>query len=115
MECELPAFYVHSEPVARKRHKCCECGSPIEKGEKHFVCTGKWNGEAPTTRRQHLLCMEACMFIRDEFNDGECIGFGDLYDSFGQMRRDYDPKHEKWRKLFRMMVKIRRRSKKGKE
>lgn len=84
MNCELPIFYDHAEPVARKRHRCEECSAPILKGEKHFKGCGKWDFGA-ATYRQHLLCMEACMMIRDRFNDGECVGFGCLKEEFSEL------------------------------
>ena len=81
-ECMIPEFYAYSEPVARKQHQCCECHAPILPGEKHFHYRGKWDGHLETGR-QHLVCMEACMLIRDHLNDGECIGFGQLNDFLG--------------------------------
>lgn len=83
--CTIPEFYSYTEPVARKRHACCECSAPILPGEKYFRAAGSWEGEFGT-HCQHLLCMEAAMFIRDHFNDGECIGFGTLQESFSEMR-----------------------------
>lgn len=82
--CELPSVYDHTEPVARKRHKCCECSAPILKGEKHFHAWGVWDGRR-STHRQHIVCMEACMMIRDRFNDGECVGFGCLKEEFSEL------------------------------
>lgn len=114
MECELPAFYTHSDPVARKQHQCCECSAPIEVGEKHFAYRGKWNGDIQTGR-QHHLCMEACMLVRDVFNDHECIGFGGLFDYYHEYRRDLAD-HPRFRELARMVVRIRvreRRNRKG--
>lgn len=110
-ECELPAFYSHAEPVAKKQHRCCECSAPILKGEKHFKCTGKWDGGLQTFR-QHLVCMEACMMIRDEFNDGECIGFGDLVEAFGDRKGDCDKKHPTMKKMRHLMavIKVRERN-----
>lgn len=81
-ECVIPEFYSYSEPVARKQHVCCECYAPILPGEKHFAYRGKWDGDLQTGR-QHLLCMEACMFVRDKLNDNECIGFGKLNEFIG--------------------------------
>lgn len=84
--CDIqPDFYSWAEPVARKEHKCCECGTPIIKGEKHFSATGKWDFGIETYR-QHLDCCSACMFVRDQFNDGECIGFGELLEFFCDSR-----------------------------
>jgi hypothetical protein len=106
MICDLfPSVYRWEEPVARKRHVCVECDAPIVRGEKHFKCFGVWEGDAQT-HRQHLLCMEACMMIRDEFEDGECIGFGELMEWFGEMRREYDRDDERWQRLRSLMARI---------
>jgi len=108
IDCDLPEFYSHSEPVAAKEHRCCECAAPILKGEKHFFCTGKWFGEVQSYR-QHLDCCEACMLIRDKFNGDECIGFGALKEEFEELRSDnwYPERyHEPWKKLRSLMAKI---------
>lgn len=112
MECEIASFYTHEEPVARKEHRCCECRSPINKGERHFRCTGKWGGKIQTFR-QHLLCMEACMFVRDHLSD-ECIPFGELEEFIGEFRRDIreSPRGSDCHKLRQMMARIHRRERK---
>lgn len=110
MECELPAFYATEEVCAAKVHKCCECIAPIEVGEKHLICTGKWDGTIDRYR-QHLLCAQACMMVRDEFND-DCIGFGQLFEwggseAYGWMK---DSKTEgRVKDLRNMIAKIIRR------
>ncbi len=111
MHCdtESPKFYSHSEPVARKRHRCDECNAPIEIGERHFRYVGKW--DEIMQGRQHLLCMEACMLIRDEFQGGECIPFGGLKDIFFEMRLDWMASPN-WKKLRRMMTRIKWRERK---
>ena len=105
MECELPRFYDWSEPVAKKKHRCCECNAPIVKGEKHFRATGKWQWGVET-HRQHLVCLEACMLIRDELNGGECIGFGCLKEEFGEIRQEIDRDKEPMKKLRQLMAVI---------
>ncbi len=88
--CEMAEFSTHSEPVARKKHQCCECRAPIEKGEKHFLLTGKWDFGMDSFR-QHFACMEACMLIRDNdsiYGGGECIPFGGLKDHVWEFRLD---------------------------
>ncbi len=111
MECELPAFYNWSEPVARKEHKCCECSAPILKGEKHFVATGKWDSGLESFR-QHLLCAEACMFIRDNLNQGECICFGGLDEWHDEMRRHCDRTDPPWKEFRSKLAAIKRRERK---
>jgi hypothetical protein len=109
IDCDVPVFYRHSEPVAAKEHKCCECRAPILKGEKHFMCVGKWEGP-PERFRQHLLCMEACMLIRDNFG-GDCIAFGGLKEEFHEIRTDgWYPERDRykpaWKRLRSLMAKI---------
>lgn len=110
-----PDFYSWREPVARKRHQCIECTATIEIGEKHFHATGKWDGTV-SSQRQHVLCMEACMLVRDEL-EGECICFGALKEWYYEIRRESQyfqgEKKSAWRKLLRLMAKIRVRERKA--
>jgi hypothetical protein len=115
-ECALPDFYDMAEPVARKSHRCCECSAPILKGEKHFHGWGKWEGVI-SSYRQHLACMEACMLIRDKFNGGECIGFGDLKEAFSEFRpemRGDQKRKEPWKQLRDLIARILWRERGGK-
>lgn len=117
MECDIrPEFYQWCEPVARKVHKCVECYVPINIGEKHFKSWGKWDGDF-IVNRQHLLCCQACEFIRDEIEDGECIGFGELFEFVCEYRIDLDEnKHKQpWKELRSMIAKIKWRKRKYKQ
>jgi hypothetical protein len=111
MICEdQPDFYKHREPVARREHRCCECSAPILVGERHFYASGMWHGKVDSFR-QHLICMEACMLIRDEFAGGDCIGFGSLKEEFNEMREDnWHAERDRfklaWRRLRGLMAKI---------
>lgn len=98
-------FYSHSEVKARKRHPCVECLAPIEPGEVHFRYTGKWDGVI-SSGRQHLLCMEACMHIRDKLNGGECICFGALKDWMHEYRLDLDRHNEAVKQIRSMLARI---------
>lgn len=115
LTCDVfPEFYTHSEPVARKRHVCCECSAPIEKGERHFHYRGKWDG-VMGGGRQHLLCMRACMFIRDNLNGYECIPFGALrewWSEFGRWNKpgERSPKILELRTMLAEIIKRERRS-----
>lgn len=111
-DCDISAdFFSWSEPVARKKHGCCECSAPILKGEKHYHGRGKWDGRIDDCR-QHFLCMEACMLVRDKINL-DCIPFGSLMEWYGEYRNDIRDQ-EAGRQLMRMMVKIRRREREAK-
>lgn len=92
--CEWPEFYHETYPKARKSYRCVECAAPIEVGEVHLKYRGKWDGVVGGGR-QHMLCRELCKFIRDEFQDGECIGFGQLFENecdYGFTCTDYGRK-----------------------
>lgn len=54
-----PRFISESYPVARKKHKCCECGRSIPKGEKYEYVRGCWDGYFSTYR----TCLD-CESIR---------------------------------------------------
>ncbi len=83
----FPDFYACDDVVARKEHACCECDAKILVGEKHYKATGKWEGVV-STYRQHTTCGDACMLIRDEFEGGECISFGGLFEWYGEFKED---------------------------
>ena len=57
-----PEFFAESFPVARKGHKCCECGEEINPGQKYSKETGKWEGEF----RTYKTCMP-CYRIRERY------------------------------------------------
>lgn len=114
-DCELPQYYVCKEPVARKVHHCCECSAPIDTGEKHLRVNACWVG-LPGTFRQHLLCAEACEFVRDSgLNDDECLPYGGLWEYWAETRNEWFPvpQQEARRKLWRFMLRISRRERKA--
>jgi hypothetical protein len=57
---DSPDFYSEKLVTARKPHKCCECGKEIAKGEKHWLCRGKWDGEI-SVHRQCTICREIAL------------------------------------------------------
>lgn len=60
--CNLPEFSNRATPVARKDHKCGECGGMIPRGRRYVSYTGRWDGEV-ATYRFHRTCWqirEAC-------------------------------------------------------
>lgn len=100
--CEWPDFYTTKWPIAKKEHKCCECYAPIKVGERYGNFTGKWPGDKIRTHKQHLICEMACRFIRDKIQDGECIGFGELWEIWDE----YKAKHngDERQKNYRSIV-----------
>jgi hypothetical protein len=89
-DCEISEFYSESWHVARKEHKCCECGTTIKIKEKYLSCTGKWDGRV-STFKQHSDCLEACVGVRN-FQDGFCVPFGELFEWYGCVRKKDLPK-----------------------
>lgn len=113
-DCEIPEFWNAGEVVARKEHRCCECQAPIQKGERHTVCSGKWDGEV-SSYRQHTLCALACEFFRDHFAE-ECLSMGELKDYYREWWGDhYAPEYPRWKREIKtatirnMMAQILRR------
>ena len=72
MDCycdyEQPSFYDKHKPVARKEHRCCECGRVIRKGEEYERVTGMWDGYIDTFK----TC-QYCVSLRDAFNEMKCF------------------------------------------
>lgn len=55
--CNLPEFGTQATPVARKEHRCTDCGGTIPLGRRYVSYTGRWNGEV-ATYRFHITCWE---------------------------------------------------------
>lgn len=51
-------FFSRKEVIGRKAHRCEQCSQAIEKGESHFYCAGKIDGDF-STYREHADCMNA--------------------------------------------------------
>ena len=73
-----------TDPVARKAHKCHECGRAIEPGERYHVDRFAWEGKI----KNHKTCAH-CMVARGWLQD-ECGGY-----LFGGVEEDIrDHAHE---------------------
>lgn len=64
MECycdgERPSVYHATRPIARKAHRCHECGATIHPGERYERAAGLWDG-----RWDHYRTCAGCLLIRD--------------------------------------------------
>lgn len=76
----LPDIYRESWPIARKQHECCECGSPIDKGEKYRLIDGKWEGEFKQFR-QCEFCARVWNTVGMEYD--ECMAFSEMWELIG--------------------------------
>jgi len=79
---DQPSFFNDDNPVARKEHKCTECGRIIKPGERYKKESGKWDGVFET----HRTCFD-CLSVRDVFF---CDGFfyDQIWDDLEQHIRD---------------------------
>jgi hypothetical protein len=80
--------YTEVERVARKEHKCCECGATIKPGDKYQHVSG-FMSDGPVSYRTCSLCVKV---LRDFFPDcqrtfetlwesmRECHGIGSPYE-----------------------------------
>jgi len=59
--CEMPEVMRESVQASRKPRRCCECGWPIESGERYHRTWGVWDGEPMT----FVTCLR-CIAARDE-------------------------------------------------
>lgn len=79
---EGPDVYWKSNPMARKEHKCCECGSIISVGERYELFEAVWDGEFG----RYKTCTICCT-VRDEAQSdlrlNEGIVFGCLWETVG--------------------------------
>lgn len=112
-EYDGPKFYAEEERVSRKHRECIECNAPILLGERYLSCRGKWDGSI-ATYSQHLLCRDACVWIRDRL-EGECIPFGGLHGWWANTRFRNHHQAQGWRIGAKMYALIRRRERLARE
>lgn len=56
---ECAVCYKEQRRTAAKQHTCCECGHPIQVGQKYMYCQGI-SDHRPFIFKQHLLCYGLC-------------------------------------------------------
>lgn len=83
--CELPQVYNRYRPVARKAHRCCECGGKIDSGEVYVRHEGLWDGRWET----HKTCSDCDRIsgvvierLRCRIDGG--LAFGGLYEELSE-------------------------------
>lgn len=79
MECscdaEYPDVYDESDVIARKEHTCCECDSPIDKGEKYTRIKGLWDGKW----EEYKQC-ETCNYFFHHYSEySHCMPLGQIW------------------------------------
>lgn len=77
-DTDPPAFLHETEQIARKEHKCCECGGPIQKGQLYRRVSGAWDRQAQTFKQ-----CERCADLWDSLDDaGWCPYYGDMFETY---------------------------------
>lgn len=57
---DAPTLYRVAQPVARKPHRCSECGATIHAGERYESVVGLWD-----SRWDHFRTCTRCTDLRD--------------------------------------------------
>lgn len=73
-DCDVPIFYTHKTPKARKEHECCECGGLIKVGERYQSIVGFWEEFG-----SYKICQD-CHEIRSCIRPEDPIPYGGLKD-----------------------------------
>ncbi len=87
-------FSREEERRARKEHRCEECAARILPGETYVYGCGK-TADGFFEYKQHLLCRDACVWIRDVL-EGECIPFGGLREWWLDEGKGWIPGERRW-------------------
>lgn len=85
-----PAEWVSKKMhVARKEHRCEECGRPIHPGERYEYTCGKWEGDVSVFK----VCPR-CLAIRAYVTDHVpcfCWAYGNMRDDAKNTIEEYAP------------------------
>ncbi len=54
---DLPQAVWETRPIARKEHKCTECGGKIKPGERYERVRGIWDIRHPETYKTCVYCL----------------------------------------------------------
>lgn len=65
-----PSVYCEREVTARKAHVCCECGEPIEPGQRYLLSEGCWDGHWSRYR----TCVPCARIGKDLCCGRYCLG-----------------------------------------
>lgn len=98
-DVERPEAFIVRRPVARKVHRCEECGRPIRPGQRYARTSGIWDG-SPDSHAQHEDCLELLQHIASTHCDGVWV-FGDLRDAVSEHRRDEPALLGRWANILR--------------
>ena len=75
--CEWPQIYEERVQRARKPHRCCECGTQIQPGERYEAIHGLWDGQF-SRFSTCLACSTIRHHIAQHVDTSEMPAFGEL-------------------------------------
>jgi hypothetical protein len=84
---ESPSIFRCKIVIARKPHKCYECGEVISIGTEYEYIFGVWNGDASS-----FHTCERCADLRDSLEAlGFCVAYGDVQYDYREYLKEYKP------------------------
>jgi hypothetical protein len=91
--CGQPSCSLRKIRKARKKHKCCECYTNIEKGSQYEYISGVWDG-VPDSFKTCLTCSGlrvSAIFKADEYGyqDESYPSFGGLLEWICEFESEY--------------------------
>lgn len=72
-----PEFFSEKFVVAKKEHKCCECGKTIAVGAEYEYVSGKWDGSFGSFKS----CIK-CSDLRIALAEVSCPYYGGLFEEY---------------------------------
>lgn len=63
-------FFNRKTVIGRKDHRCEHCNGQIVKGESHFYCAGKFEGNL-VDYREHVDCQKAWIALNEKLRDNK--------------------------------------------
>lgn len=98
-DLEGPTVFTVRHPVARKVHRCWECGHDILPGHRYVRSSGIWDG-SPGSHAQHEDCADLLQHIADTHCDGVWV-FGELREAIQEHYRDEPRLLGRWAAILR--------------
>lgn len=87
--CDLPypEFLTEKVVIARKQHRCSECGGAILKGESYHYFAGFWSdGHGFGVYKRDKQCEAIYKAMCKKYpHDRDCFGFGNLLGQIHQL------------------------------
>jgi len=113
VSCDIAQFYSEKRVIAKKQHKCCETGKPIQPDEAYWRCTGKWDGEVQSFAQSEAAYHFARylngikdqttgsqLSMRDAYSE-DCIPFGHVRYELSECCEEDASLRDEWERVKR--------------